>query len=314
MGGIGFAAAALWSSGFALRYARVGSDEHENELSAIRTIIGNQATLDLVPDYFALWDLRGAKLSSPTPYGSVSAALLTLRKPFNPGGSLDVDSISPSSLDSFRYIVTTTSQYASEMPLNWRLTAKSREFALWKRVGSTQPRSILSEGNAPGAILNCAAPEGRVLSDSSGTAGVWITPPVGPDVGWRLGASVLPSGPEGFVGVASGSVLTQTLTLSPGRWEISLPYQSPADLYLTAANLHAIIPSNLTNYGAYWRVGDLTSAGGPIAVTLRLQEMRFDAAEQPEAIGGLVAVRLPRKITRMPLRHACGRYVDWYTR
>jgi hypothetical protein len=86
-----------------------------------------------------------------------------------------------------------------------------------------------------------------------------------------------------------------------------------ADLYLIAGNLRAIIPSDLINYGAYWRVGDITSTGAPIGVTLRLQKMRFDAAEQTEAIGGLVAVRLPHIVEQVPLHRACGRYVDWYT-
>jgi hypothetical protein len=312
--GIGFAAAALWSSGFALRYARVGSDEHANELNSIRAIVRGKPTLDLVPNSFAFWELRGAKLSSPTPYGSNSVIPFTLRKPLIPGGSVDVDSVSPSSLDSFRYLVTTTSQYASEMPANWRLTATSRNFELWKRAGATPSRDILpSEGAAPGAVLNCGTTEGRALSRSKGVAGVWATPPIGPSVGWQIGATVIPSTPEGFVGALSGSVLTQTLRLPLGRWEISLPYQSVADLYLIAGNLRAIIPSDLINYGAYWRVGDITSTGAPIGVTLRLQKMRFDAAEQPEAIGGLVAVRLPRIVEQVPLHRACGRYVDWYT-
>lgn len=312
LAGVAFIAAAMWSSLFALRYARVGSDEHENELSAIRGIVRGQPTLDLIPDYFAWWELRGARLSSPTPYAGVSVVPYTLRRPYTPGSSLDVDSVSPSSLDSFRYIVTTTSQYASEMPSNWRQIATSRDFALWRRFGATQPRSSLAEGAAPGAILNCATRQGRALSRSGGTAGIWTTAPIGPNVGWEIGTTVPPASPEGFIAAPSGSALTQTLTLPPGRWEISLPYQTTADLYLTAANLSAIIPSNLTNYGAYWRVGDLTSTGSPIPVTLRLQEMRFDAAEQAEAIGGLVAVRLPRKIGVVPLRDACGRYVDWY--
>jgi len=312
--GIGFAAVALWSSGFALRYARVGSDEHANELSSIRAIVRGQRTLDLVPDDFAFWQLRGAKLSSPTPYGSSSVIPFTMRKPLIPGGTVDVDSVSPSSLDSFRYLVTTTSQYASEMPANWRPTVTSRNFELWKRTGATPSRGILpSEGAAPGAVLNCGTTEGRALSRSKGVAGVWATPPIGPSVGWQIGATVIPSSPEGFVGASSGSVLTQTIALPPGRWEISLPYQSVADLYLIAGNLRAIIPPNLNLYGPYWRVGEVTSTGAPIDVTLRLQKMRFDAAEQLEAIGGLVAVRLPRVVEQVPLRRACGRYVDWYT-
>jgi hypothetical protein len=314
LAGVAFIAAAMWSSLFALRYGRVDSDEHENELSAIRRVVRDQPTLDLVPDAFALWDLRGAKLSTPTEYGGASVIPFALREPYKPGSSLDIDAVSPSSLDSFRYIVTTTSQYASGMPSNWQLIVTTRNFALWRRVGATPERSSLTGGTAPGSILNCATREGRELARSGGVADVWTTPPFGPNLGWELGATVVPSSPEGYIVVPTGSMLTQTLTLSRGRWEISLPYQSTADLYLSAGNLRAIIPSNLTNYGAYWRVGDITSTGAPIAVSLKLQQMRFDAAEQVEAIGGLVAVPIPRRTSVVPLQRACGRYVDWYRR
>jgi hypothetical protein len=313
LAGVAFAAAALWSSGFALRYARVGSNEHEAELTAIRSIVRGKPTLDLVPDDFALWNLRGAKLSSPTPYSSVAAVPFTLRRPLAFNGDLDFDSVAPASLDSFDYIVTTTSKYASAVPSNWQLVASSRNFALWGRKGNTVPRSILgTDGEAPGAILDCSTAEGRALSRSVGKAAVWSTPPIGPSVGWQIGGAPLPSSPPGVVGAASGSTLTQTLALPPGRWEISLPYQSPADLYLIAGNLRVVLPSNLTNYGAYWRAGEVTSTGRPIAVSLRLQQMRFDAAQQFTAVGGLVAVRLPRQVTEIPLQRACGKYVDWY--
>jgi hypothetical protein len=310
--GVGFSVAALWSAGFALRYTRVASDEHANELSSIRAIVHGQPTLDLVPDHFAFWELRGAKLSSPTPYGSVSVIPFALRKPLTPGGDLDVDSIQPSNLNSFRYVVTTTSQYASEMPPDWHLNAVSSHFELWKRMGVGTPREILpTEGEAPGAILNCGTPEGRALSRSKAVAGVWATPPIGPLVGWQSGTAVIPASPERFVGALSGSSLAQTLTLPPGRWELSLPYQASADLFLIAGNLRTVIPSNLNLYGPYWRIGDVTSTGAPIGVTLRLQGMRL-GAQQAEAIGGLVAVRLPREVEMMPIRQACGRYVDWY--
>jgi hypothetical protein len=312
MAGVAFCVAALWSTGFALRYARVASDEHENELSSIRAIVRGQPTLDLVPDDFAFWELRGARLSSPTPYGSVSVVPFALRKALTAGGDLDVDSVQPSSLGTFRYLVTTTSQYASEMPPNWHLAAVSRHFELWKRVGPEPSRSILpTESGAPGAVLDCSTAEGMALSRSKAVAGVWATPPIGPILGWAFGGAVLPPSTSGFVGALSGSTLTQTFTLPPGRWEISLPYQSPSDLFLIAGNLRAVIPSNLNLYGPYWRIGDITSTGAPIGVTLRLQGMRLGAL-QPVAIGGLVAVRLPREVTEMPIRRACGRYVDWY--
>jgi hypothetical protein len=308
----GFLLTALWSSGEALRYARVDSDEHVEELNRLRALTKGEPTFDLMADHFASWELREAKLSSPTPYGAVPAVPFALRKPFPIDGTMDVDALQPSSLESFRYLVTTSSRYASEMPPNWKLVASTKSFDLWKRAGTTGTRAILNEGAAPGALLDCKTTAGRRLRRSAGVAGVWDSAPIGPSAAWTEGGIAIPVTPEGFVGAATGATLSQVVNLPAGRWELSLAYQSPAHLYLTAGDLRAVIPSSLNLLGPYWRVGELTSLGGPVFVTLSLQQMRFDAATQPVAIGGLVAVRVPRKVSVVPLARACDRYIDWY--
>ncbi len=311
LAGLCFAAAALWSSGLALRGARVESTEHTTELASFRPIIRGAPTLDLILDDFAFWELRGARLSSPTPYGTDSVVPFSIRKPISLGANVDVDTVVPSSLNKFRYIVTTSSQFASEMPADWVHVASTTNFDLWKRTGWTGSRGILQEADAPGAILNCTTPEGRALSRSPGVAGVWDTAPVGPSLSWQAGAAPAPANSEGLVPTATGGVLTQTLTLPAGRWEISLAYQSPAHVYMIAGNLRAILPPNLNLFGPFWRVGDVTSTGRPLGVTLHMQSMRLGTI-QGVAIGGLAAVRLPRRVSLVPLKHACGRYVDWY--
>jgi hypothetical protein len=308
----GFLLTALWSSGVALRYARVGSDEHAEELNRLRALTKGEPTFDLMDDDFASWELREAKLSSPTPYGAVPAVPFALRKPSPVDATMDVDALQPSSLESFRYLVTTSSRYASEMPSNWKLVASTKSFDLWKRSGTTGTRAILNEGAAPGALLDCKTTDGRRLRRSAGVAGVWDSAPIGPLAAWTEGGVAIPVTPQGFVGAATGAALSQVVTLPAGRWELSLAYVSPAHLYLAAGALHAVIPSSLNLLGPYWRVGELTSSGAPVLVTLTLQQMRFDAALQPAAIGGLVAVRVPRKVSVVPLARACGRYVDWY--
>jgi hypothetical protein len=307
-----FVAAALWSSGFALRYARVGSDEQSEELSGLRMLTQGAPTLGLVPGHFIAWGLRGARLSTLTPYGTVPVIPFEMRKPLAEGGASDVDAIAPSSLERFRYLLTTTSRYGSEMPPNWHLAAHTKAFALWRRTGSTPERQILQEGAAPGALFDCKSGPGRRLSRLPGVAAVWSAPPVGPSAAWSLNGVPLAPSPAGFIAVTTGSKLTQALSLPAGRWELSLPYQGPAHLYLSAAELHAILPSRLDLLGPYWRVGEVQSTGRPILVTLSLQQMRFDAAVQSVAVGGLVAVRMPRRISHVPLARACGRYVDWY--
>jgi hypothetical protein len=310
--GAGFLAVALWSTGFALRYVRVGSDEHIAELGRFRSLTNGQPTLDLTEDDFAGWALRGADLSSPTPYGSAPVVPFQMRKPLPANGTIDVDAITPVSLDGFRYLVTSSSKYASQMPSNWSLVAHTRYFELWRRSGGTRAREVLNEGPAPGALLDCKTPDGRRLRRTSGVAGVWEQPPVGPAAAWSLNGVALAPTAAGFVGAPTGGVLTQVIDLPAGRWELSLAYQSPAHLYLSAADLHAVIPSSLNLLGPYWRLGELTSTGGSVLVTLRLQQMRFDAATQGAAVGGLVAVPVPRKLRVVPLARACGRYVDWY--
>lgn len=312
--GLAFTACALWSSGFALRYTRVNSDEHANELASLNRYIHGASVLYLAEDDFSFWELRGARLSSPAEYGGASEIPFTMRKANAIGAAVDVDSIAPGSLENFHYLITTSSHFASEMPPNWRLAATTPYFELWKRTGTTEPRSILDEANAPGAMLNCSTPLGRMLSQSSGIAGVWDPPPVGPDVSWSLGPTVIPASPSGFVMVTTGSILTQNLQLPAGRWELSLAYQSPAHLYLDVGNLRAIIPSNLGLIGPFWKVGDVTSTGMPMTVTLRLQKMRLGLALQSVAVGGLAAVPVPQKVDVVPLHRACGRYVDWYSR
>jgi hypothetical protein len=312
--GVVFVGLALWSSGLALRNIRVGSNELADELATMRAATHLAPTLDLVPDPFAVWELRGAELSSPTPYASGPVIPFSLRKPLGTGAAVDLDSIVPQDLDRFRYIVTTTSGFASEMPVNWQLVRATKHFQLWKRSGSTPVREILGEGSSPGALLDCHTPAGAKIRRMHGTAGVWAPAPVGPAAAWSMNGTALTPTAEGFVAVVTGSVLKQQLSLPPGRWEISLPYQSPADLFVTGGDLRTIVPSNLNILGPYWRIGELTSTGAPIEVTVALQQMRFDAAKQVAAIGGLAAVRLPRKVVSVPLGKACGRYVDWYRR
>src|SRR5581483_8656290 len=145
LGVAGLIGCGLWSSGLALRNGRVASYEHIEELSAARVITRGHPTLVLIPDNFAAWELRGAEVSSPTPYGSFPVVPFALRKPFTPQGTLDMDSIEPKELDRFTYLLTTTSQFASAMPANWHPVFSSRSYELWKRMGPTPARGILAE-------------------------------------------------------------------------------------------------------------------------------------------------------------------------
>jgi len=310
--GLAFAVAALVSTGFALRYARVGSDTHADELAPVRAIVRGEPTLFLAVDNAAGWELRGAVLSVPLVYADGAEVAVDLRKPAALGSATDVDSVVPSELDRFRYIVSTNTLFASQMPPNWHLVLTTLDYQLWQRTGATPLRGILAEGEAPGAVLNCQTASGLSISRMTGVAGVWDPAPVGPAVSWSIGGQPIPASPQGFVSVPSGDVLTQTLALPQGRWELSLQYQGPVGLVMDAGATRVSIPSNLDTLGPFTRVADVTSEGGPVTVTLHIDPVRWRAAVQGVGVGALAAVALPRRIVTVPLAKACGRYVDWY--
>ena len=117
-----------------------------------------------------------------------------------------------------------------EMPSNWQQIAATPSFALWDVSGYTVARNILNEGNAPGAVLDCRTSLGRRLSESRGVAGVWETPPDGPDASWshKVPSALTPT-PQGDVAVPTGSVLTEGACRFPpagGRSPLSYPGSS----------------------------------------------------------------------------------------
>jgi hypothetical protein len=105
------------------------------------------------------------------------------------------------------------------------------------------------------------------------------------------------------------------LHLPPGRWELSLPFVSQQAVRVRGAGLNVLEPPNLDWHGSVWRVGDVTSSGGPIDLTLAISDPApiFSGSSSTQHFNPapMVAVPLARS-NSVPLRAACGRYVDWY--
>ena len=291
--------AAGYSSYQSLRSEPVQAPEAANELAAYHHITGDAPILFLGVDDWAPWQLRDspvATLSAPTE--TVGGAASPPNKPFAGSQSLDFNSVIPTDLNNFPYVITTTTAFASQPPANFRLVARRRLYELWRRVGPTpQYESIEGPGN-PGAVLDCRTATGRQIAASGGIASLMTQPVVQPGIHLAPGHS--------------GDV---RLSLPPGRWEIAAQYTSTVDMHFSAQGATYSLPAYLGRPGGYFDVGAVTGDGVGAPVTLHI------SADRPSFLTGnaawgdvftLAATRIPDARRIVPIKQACGRYVDWF--
>jgi hypothetical protein len=315
-----------------LRDAPVAPDSHATELARLRSAIGNSPTLFLGADDYIHWELRGANVATPpqplytqavVPLRSTKAqpdtrspalAGVTLNRFAGLGLGFDFSSIPPRAADRFNFAIVPRSAYTSRAPASWKLVQRTRSYELWRRTASTRPYQSLAEIDNPGAVLNCQTSLGRKISSSRGVASVEPAPVVGERGSWK-----------GRVGYAGRSV-HQFLRLQKGDWEISLQYASTVPLKVRAPGLDAVLPASLEPLGPYWYVGTAhlpRTAITPIVVTSSplpvlgriLGAYGLTRAPAPTGVrplGRLTATRARLRTSLIPLRQACGRYVDWY--
>jgi hypothetical protein len=308
---VALAAACLWSAGLALRGSEVGPSTHIDELSHVDSMLAGRRVLFLGQDDFAAWELRHTHLGYLTTY-DIPSLPISFRPgdPFVPGGVADFDNFTSQTLDSYSYVVVPRSAFASTPPLNWHLLASTRSYEVWERRGLTKPHAILPGGVGPGAILNCSTPSGRTLSHSRGSAVVRV-PPVLLDGGaWQGGATARY---PGVTALEAGAAVTQQVTLPPGRWQVSLQYTSSTPLAVRARGLSSTLPAVLEHQGPYWSVGDIESTGGPVTVQVAAHAPPPLATRRYASLGSLAMTRVDVGPKIVPLRAACGRYVDWYS-
>ena len=304
---VAFVSLALLSSFLALRGSWVGPTEHESELDGIRPVVRGSSVLFLPIDYFAHWELRGARVSGiviPQPVKvDVRAG-----KGAGKGRPYDFDWVTSETLDRFDYVVAARSAYRSEPPANFRLARATRSYELWRREGPTPPRQVLpAEGADPGAVLDCRSATGGRLSRRPGWARVRDKPAVAVGPPGRD----LPRGTR--QSLDPGESAMRRLVLGPGRYELSLVFTGPRSPYVEPPRPPARPAPQLDLAGPFWRAGELDWPGGPLDVRLRAAPMRLGAHTQVTDVGELAAVRLDSRPALVPLRAACGRYVDWYT-
>jgi hypothetical protein len=318
-----------------LRDAPVGPHAHADELAALRVRIGQAPTLFLGADDFIHWELRGAAVATPpAPLYTTTVVPLrvakahqdprltalrgtttTLNRFAGVGLAFDFDSIPAATLDRFAYAILPRFGYRSTPPRSWRLVTRGASYELWRRAGATPVRGTLTEVDNPGAILDCRTARGRRLSERRGTAMVRATPVVGEPTAWHQ-----------RIGYAGGTAW-QRLALRRGRWVIALQYAAIVPITVTGPGLNASLPAAIEPRGPYWRVGtiDVRRARGPTRLTVRYAELpwfgralgavgltRAPTPSGLRALGRITASPAPEGDHAVPLRRACGRYVDWY--
>jgi hypothetical protein len=300
------------SSTLALRGAHVRPTERGPDLAAFRSAVDGDSLVYVGRDNFAPWELRGADLhgfqSYDTPLGVGMAENPEKRAEDGLSPTVDVDSVEPGWLASARYLVTPRSPYGSRVPSNFRAIARTRWHVLWQRRGPTLPRSILAEGDAPGAVLDCGTARGRRLAQARGFAYVRPEPVVGPADGWRSPGDGAPL--PGLV--PSAAVRVQELELGPGVWDISLRYFSDVPLRVSAGSLRATLPAYVADRTTFASAGRVATDGGPLAITVAVPARRRIETLREVDLGAVAATRVDDRGRLMPLSRACGRYVDWF--
>jgi hypothetical protein len=307
-----FVVAATGSSLLALRQAPVGPEAHAAELEQVRAVVQGERVLFLGRDDFIAWELRGSDeiTGIVTNYYSVEDVRRRFQQGEGGGEKFDVDAVFPATLDSFRYILATTGGPASSTPPRFRAVVETENYVLYERLGLTGRRKTLDEGAAPGAVLDCDRPGADRIRQGKGTAQVWTREPIiGGEDRW------LPDAEPTDVRAAR-----QPLRLQPGRWLISLAYDSRRPLNVSSAELgfDTELDANLDFRGptppfpvAEVEVSETTDAVIEVTVARPNALARFVNAPNEAHLRTLSATPLG-VIERIQRRQMCDRYVDWY--
>ena len=263
----------------------------------MQPILGRTRTLFLGRDLLINWELAGTPVDQPDPEAEgYLYQPIRPEKAWKPGQPMDFDSVPASVFDQYRYVITLRDPAGSEPLPNMRLVRTTRFYQLWERVGATQERKILPEGESASALLDCKTPQGRAIASSAGTASV------------RTPESVTP-----LPVIAPGQTYKAGVSLTPGRWALTEPYISYYPIDVSAPGLHTTLPANLDypGPGPRWFVGDIdVKSKTPVIFTFHAHSAPF-APKVPIGLYMLVATSAAgNRVTA--LRQACGHYVDWY--
>lgn len=281
------------SSWHALRIAPVAPTAHLEELRKLRDGLIGDRVLFLGNSDFAGWELAGTRVLGPVLGPNVQLGMRP-EKTWQYGHSLDFDTLHSSTINEYDWVIAPRDASASSVPEGLRLERRTRSFDLYRRVGRIPDRLVLTEGEQAGAILRCSTREGRRIVRAGGVAAV-REPPVNAAVG----------------PIAPGESTSTVITLAPGTWDLVMPYISPRPLTVAVLGERFELPPSLDRPGVRLPVGTIeVERPGPLVVTVSSQ----DTAATPRAAvahPNLIVAQRRGTARVVPVREACGRFVDW---
>ena len=290
-----FVVFAVWSSSLVLRSEPVWPMTGPDELMTLSHLTRGSKVLFFGSSEYATWLFDRSTLAGIVP----TAQTVASGKAAPVGAAVDWDNASAATLNHYRWVVTTNSTNASQAPAAFQLVRRMRMYELWRRVGTVVPRESIDPPNDPGGVLDCSTQFGRRISRKRGVAAV-MTEPI------AVGVGVLPIG-------ASPRV---SLPLPAGRWELSLQYVSGVPIRVTELGGPSwAVPAYLDQIGPFFSFAQVRSYGGRMTLevsTARPSIFTIRAAFLEAQVEAIVATRVPDTRTLVPLRRACGRYIDWY--
>jgi hypothetical protein len=316
-----FIALAAYSSFLALRDSIIAPDHRLHELARFQEQVRGQSVLALTSDRFTDYGLRTATVYSPAFNSEIrvpSAQTKNQRLP------IDFDSVPYDVLNQFPYAVTTSAIYQSQAPPGWKLARSTDSYRLWKRTGTTPEITNLFEEARPGRVFRCNRPKLAQFLNIGGQALTWQPRTViAKRLYWKAahGNGVVLQGSPIDNNLAPGQTASQRIQLPPGRWELSIQYVSPVTgIEVKAPGLTAHLPAGMDaaipyrpDQGPYWPVGEITSKGGPVRVSVTADDVnRFQSlvgVDAPALIGNLTAVN-PDGFKLVPTGSACRLFVD----
>jgi hypothetical protein len=356
---VAFVGAAFVSTLLPLRQSAVGPTNNADVLRSMRPFVQGQDVLFLGRDNFISWELLGAEVYTPilNHYDTEEIATNYRATPINAKFDWDnvpievPDDIESKTLGDFDWVLTTAADFQSEPPPEFAAALETRDFILWQRRARTGERRTLIERLYPGREVECPPagsvddPTGAQSDPAPGLSGI-------PGVG-----SVFPAAPviggewEPSSEFAHDGFATQALSLTPGRWAISLQYAATQNLRVRGAglldtpDLNETMPANLLFRGPspYYPVGvievpTLEQVFKRVSPDVRTDVSFHVTVEEPPLIGRLLgsesraylgsiaatplsagpggteALLQGPKFAReqIPLSETCGRYLDWY--
>src|SRR3954468_4718386 len=308
-----FAAAAAFSTLLPLRQSAVGPDYHLQEMLRMRPIVDGQNVLFLGRDNFVSWELIGSEVYAPITNHYDVEETHSLYRATDLNAKFDWDNVPQFVMNHFNWVVTTSAAMQSQAPPGFAPRLRTGDFILWHRDHPVGQRRTLYEPLNPGAPLDCGNPEQAPITKLDGTATVFTVQPVVGKV-WNPSPALTQTKPAHM-----------RLYLTPGRWDLSIQYASTQPLHLTASGpgladpFSADLRTNLLFRGPspYYPVGSFgVKRAGTVVVNVDVGDPplvgRLLRTESKAYLAGLAATRSDPARQTIPLRRACGRYVDWY--